>query len=218
MLFKCGTDTATIARAFAADVFGVGDATVIPEASAGQDALAAVQAENEDLRARLLRFERELPNELASARAQGRSEAAAEHVKNDEAQLAALSAALLGARESFAAELRGSSQTFAAQLAVVALQKLVAIRRDEEDWLVRIVAHRLADLEAASVVAIVLPESSRGVAEQLEIGSGTAVLFDASLSAGSARINLTVGEIPIRIEEGLARVIAALDPEFDPHG
>lgn len=218
MLFKGGTDTATVARAFAADTSGDGDVGPAPEANAVLDAWAAVQAENEDLRARLEQLQREMPNELARARAQGRSEAAAEHVRNDEAQLAALSAALVAAREGFIAELQGSCQTLAGQLASEALQRLVATRRDEKDLLLRIVAQRLADLDAASVVAIVLPETCRAIVHQLDAAAGTSVVFDPSLSAGSARINLTMGGIPIRIEDGLARVIAVLAPEFDCHG
>ena len=218
MLFKGGSDTATVVGAFATDTFGLGDAAPESEASAAQDAHTGLQAENENLRARLHLLEGELPAELAQARAQGRNEAKAEHVRNDEAQLAALSAALIAARDSFVAQLGSSSQTLAARLAGAALQQLVAMRRDEEDWLLRIVARRLADLDAASVVALVLPETLREVAEQLQLQPGTAVVFDPSLSASSARITLTMGGIPIRVEEGLARLSAVLDPEFDVHG
>ncbi|MDR3438089.1 hypothetical protein [Telmatospirillum sp.] len=222
MLFKGGTDTAAVVRPFAADPSGLGreDTALVqpPETSAALEALAAARAENEGLRARLQQIESEARAEVARAREAGRREAAAEHVRNDDAQLAELSAALVIARESFVAELQDSVQPLAAQLAGAALQRLVDMRRDDEDWLLRVVARRLADIDPASVIAVVLPESYRVMADQLEVPTGTTVVFEPSLPAGSARIDLRMGGVPIRIEEGLARVLAAFGSEHDPHG
>jgi len=221
VLFKGGTDSATVVRPFADELSGIGRAEPAqdptPQADAMQHALAGAQAENEELRARLHQFEVTLRDQLAQAREAGRRQAAEEHVRNDDAQLAELSAALSRARESFVDELRDGVQAFAVQLACAALQRLVDVQSDDSAWLMRIVARRLAEIDSESVVAVVLPEKCRAIALQLEAPAGASVVFDPGMSGGHARINLRVGGIPIRIEDGLTRLLTALNPELDPY-
>jgi hypothetical protein len=219
MLFKSGSDLAAEASAFAADPphVGVVAITAVSE-KAVPDALAIAEAEIVALRARLHDLEREWPAEIARVRDAAKREAAAAHVRQDGERLAALSAALTGAQATFAGALRREGEGFAARLAGAALRQLVEARAEDDAWLLRVIDRRLADIEAGGVVALALPESCRDLAEELAIPVGTALVFDPALAPGSARIELAMGGIPIRIENGLARLLAALDPVQDAHG
>jgi hypothetical protein len=221
MLFKGGNDLPTEVREFStAYPLKVEDsagetktATVTP----AELALAAAEEENQHLRNQLQQVRTEHSIEIALAREAARREAAAEHIRNDEELRAILSSALIAAQDIFRAELRGSCQTLAAQLASAALERLVQVSSKDETWLLRVIERRLADLDAASVVSIVLADGNRTLADKLASSVGTSVVFEQGLPNNSARIDLTMGSIPIQIDVGLANVLSALQPADDWH-
>jgi flagellar biosynthesis/type III secretory pathway protein FliH len=161
-----------------------------------------LESEIAGLKDRLGALQREWDGRLAAARASAKDEAARAHVRDEARQIEALEHSLGEAREQFGRMLAAEVEPLAAALAARAVAQLVELMQDESDWLCRVIARRLANVAAGSVIAIHVAPAGPGE-EIARLFDGTIphdaeVRYDASLEPGTAKVVLKLGEIEIQ--------------------
>jgi flagellar biosynthesis/type III secretory pathway protein FliH len=177
--------------------------------------IARLEAERAELQRQIEALRNQWQAELAKAEARASEAAAREHVKDDEARLAALVKALDDARQGFDAALGQNQADLAIALALAALSRLVEPNRQDRDWLARAIQRRLAELRAQTVVSLrvaadgLAPEALARLRHSL--AAGAAIETDPDLAPGQARIELQLGAVNVDLSTGLAAVVGQLE-------
>lgn len=224
-LFKHGTAMARDAALRLSPSDGVAEGTASPdsakEPSLEEQEIVRLRERAEVLEGRLAALEADWESALEAERVQARQEAAVEHKRDDERVFKRLEQALSEAGGLFEQRLSEGVEPLAAGLAATAFRRLVEITGEEEDWLGRVIARRLQDLVSESVVTVrVSPEDAddalaarlrNHVSTDDASADGGALVTDASLPAGTARIDLTLGGIDICPGEGADALASLLD-------
>lgn len=219
ILFKYASSTALQAalRLTAPASNGGEQAPAQPDARDAEN--LALREEIERLGGQLQALRGEWHEKLAAAKASAKLEAAREHIRDDARHIEALESVLRAASEQFADALSDQVTPLATALAVRAVDRLVALSADEAEWLGRVVARRLEDIAAESVIAIHLASQSHGDAiERLlasHIARGIPIKHDPALPTGTAKIVLALGEIEVAPAEGAAALIGLLERAAD---
>lgn len=219
MLYKHGTAPAQGIHRFGAnagvsvssDGVSVSTATV-PTTAPVDPELLSLRTENARLQEELAELRQQWDDALTDAHTVARAEAAAEHVRNDERQYAAINRALAAAQAVFDQNLL-QLEAIAPALAIAAMNRLVLLQQDEVEWLGRVIARRLKDLADSASVTIALSKADHAALDQLNLPGGTQIAVDAGLATGSARLDLRLGHIAISTGDGFRRIIAELQQE-----
>jgi len=218
MLFKGETDIAREAELFSfsgkaavtpAISMNASEATVIAEPKVDPE-LLRLQSENAELLSQITRMREDWRSELSKAREAAQAEAAAQHIRNDERNVALLAQALDEAKSDFhvgLADLRSTAVT----LAAATIRRLVDLRDNDAQWLADAIKRRLSELEGQVAVGIALPQALRSDVGRMELPSELQLEFDHTLEPGAARIDLRLGAIPIRTRDGLIRLLEFLE-------
>lgn len=186
-----------------------------PEPSRQDLEIAGLRRENDALRGEIATLRAAWQDELSRAEARARDEAGQSHVRDDALQRTMLGEALQGARLHFENELLPLVGQWATEIAMLALEKLVSLRQGDDDWLARVVARRLAALDADAVIALHLSPSDRDGEDNAALPAGlppgTRIETDPTLRPGMARLQLRLGTIDIDPAAGFVRLRDMLD-------
>lgn len=217
MLFKAATEEARDA-AFAP---GPARRGVQAGAAAGPAPVDARDLELEGMRSKIASLEHELDrlqrgwaSALDEAGKQARSEAAREHVRDDERFLAALRQSLVEARRHFDARLEADCNAMAHALAARAFARLAELRQEDDDWLSRVISRRANELASGSlvVVRVAAAEFQADVLDKLRSGlpAGTRIELAPEIEPGTARLELVLGEVIVDSHAGITKLAAHL--------
>lgn len=218
MLYKKSSDVARLATLrLAATIEEAPPAEVIVEPtppSRQELELAKLKAENAELQRHIEVMQAQHADEIETAYHKALEEAASRHVRDDARLLDALDRAFSAAARQFDSFLSGSCGPAAAKLAAAGFGKLVALRQQDEDWLAQIVMRRLNAIAADAAITLhVAPDIGEAVEKALAAAGRTdvALKLDKSVSPGTARIALKLGEIVIDPSQGAAAIMAVLE-------
>lgn len=177
--------------------------------------IARLKAERDDVRHKLAAAEQRRADELTLLKAQAKQAAAEEFRQDDARRLELLAQGLERSVAAFESQLLAQSRELAPLLARHALERLVRVNETEADWLARAIERRLDALGSQTVIGVDVAAAdwSEALVAQLRRRLGDAVVLsrDASLSSGSARIGLRLGEVTVDPGAGLDQLLKALD-------
>ncbi|MBY8825558.1 hypothetical protein [Sphingomonas colocasiae] len=218
MLFKKSSDVARLATLqLAVPIEDLPPPDVVTEPAAPSleaVELARLQAENAELKRHVQAMKADHDVEVEAAYRKALVEAESRHVRNDKQLLETLDRALASASRQFETVLSTACGPAAVKLAAAGFGKLVELRQQDEDWLVRIVVQRLATISTqASVILHVSPDIGQSAQEALAASGRTdvALKLDKAVPAGTARISLKLGEIVIDPSQGVAAIMALFE-------
>lgn len=193
------------------------DAQVIVPPSPQEITIANLRREGEALREELLELRQGWDAAIAEADVRAKAAAAREYVRDDGAAIAKMRESLDQARWGFDTALADAVPELAIRLAAETSARLAQVRSGEEDWLASVIARRLDELRAASVVALRVGPSdlTAALVDQLRplLAPGVALEADPDLQPGTAKIELRLGQIDIDPAKGLCKLLAMVDPD-----
>ena len=180
--------------------------------------IARLKAENQVLEARLAARDAEWEDALAAAERAAFAAAVQTFRQDDVKRLEVLSGAIAAAQTGLARTLQDIVAPAAASLAETALSRLVTVRSADGDWLARLIARRIDELQANAVVAVRIGPGIVGspdndtilAAIEAATPPGTAVEHDPGLAPGKALIDLRFGTVAINPEDGVERLVSLL--------
>jgi hypothetical protein len=173
-----------------------------------------LRRENASLRDELDQLRAGWDETLEQVEARALATATQVHVTNDAERLAELRGMLEKVRSAFDEALGQQSMSLANKLAQDALSRLVEVRDDETEWLMRMIERRLGELRSETVVELrlaedVAPALLMRLREQLP--PGAVIVGDSGLRAGSAQIGLRLGRVEIDPSRGFRQLLSVLE-------
>lgn len=179
------------------------------------DPIALLTRENEVLEARVSELTAAIEEARAEGHRLGRSEAAAEAKRDEEARIALLESAIASALAQWDERLQ-SLESLAVLLGKTALSKMFAAPEIQSQLVVQCIARQLQALRRETIVAITVsstdfPEEARLAEIAVEAGDASIpVAASATLPAGECRIDLQIGHIDVGPQTQWRRLDALL--------